>query len=92
MTKAQRIALVIVAFLAGCGGSQAARWMVPVARANVPVQRWEYDCRQATENITAMSNELGQQGWELTAAAGAGWGSDLLAKHTLVWCYKRPLP
>jgi hypothetical protein len=89
MTKAQRIYLVVIAFVAGCGGSQVARWVVPVARANTPVQRWEYDCRDARQDITAMSNEMGKQGWELAAAAQV---PHPFSSVWTVWCYKRPLP
>ena len=92
MTTTQRTLLTILAFLAGCAGSQAAQVLVPVARANPGAQRWEYDCREATKGITDMSNQLGQQGWELVAASGAGWGSGLGADHTMVWCFKRPVP
>jgi hypothetical protein len=91
MTKAQRTLLVVLAFLAGCGGSQAARLVVPVARASTPVQRWEYDCRYATDHVTDISNQLGQQGWELVAAAGAGPGLAESSK-SMVWCFKRALP
>jgi hypothetical protein len=88
MTKAQRIYLVVIAFVAGCGGSQAARWAVPVARASTPVERWEYTCMDARQDITAMSNDLGKQGWEMvTAAQIVHFGPE-----STVWCYKRRLP
>ncbi len=89
MTKPHRVLLVVLAFLAGCGGSQAARFLVPVARADMPVHRWEYDCREGTEQITNLSNQLGQQGWEMVAATG--WGNTRLSER-MVWCFKRPLP
>jgi hypothetical protein len=92
MTTTQRSLFLVLAFLAGCAGAAAAPLMVQVARANPPAQRWEYDCRQANTGITDMANQLGQQGWDLTAAAGAGWGGGLLAEHNMVWCFKRPLP
>jgi hypothetical protein len=88
MTKAQRILLVVVAFVAGCGGSQVARWSVPVARAGAPAARWEYTCKNARQDITDMSNELGKEGWEMvTAAQVVSFGP-----ASTVWCYKRPSP
>jgi|GEM_PF-1522859 len=93
MHRLPRTVLLLLTFLLGCGASQvAAHYFVPPARADVPTTRWEYHCVEATENITHMANQYGQQGWELTAAAGAGWGQGLMADHTLVWCFKRPLP
>jgi hypothetical protein len=65
---------------------------VPVARAGTTPQRWEYTCQRATEGVTVMADKFGQEGWELTAAAGAGWGNGLTAESTMVRCFKRALP
>jgi hypothetical protein len=91
MTTVKRATLLLV-FFAGCGASQAARYAVPVARAGTTTaQRWEYRCLRANDNVGAESNRYGAEGWELAAAAGAGWGSGLLSEHEMIWCFKRPL-
>ena len=89
MTKAQRVLVVVIAFVAGCGGSQVTRLMVPLARANTPVQRWEYHCMAASTDIADTSNEIGKQGWEMVAAAQV---MPLIAGQSTVWCFKRALP
>jgi hypothetical protein len=86
---------VALAFAAGCGGAQVAQvaqhWVVPPAYAGLPVQRWQYVCPQAPEDITATANEFGQQGWEMVAATpDVVWGSQTL--HPARWCFKRPAP
>lgn len=48
--------------------------------------------RDRPEGITAMANQFGREGWDMAAAAGAGWGSGFTQDHTMVWCFKRPLP
>jgi hypothetical protein len=93
MRRTERVLFVLVVFFAGCAASQvAARYVVPPARADTAPQRWEYACQRATEDITPMANKFGAQGWEMVTAAGAGWGEGLAANHTMVWCFKRPLP
>jgi hypothetical protein len=92
MNKLSRPLFLVFAFVAGCAGAEVAQYVVPPAHAGVPVQRWEYTCQDYNEGITAMANQFGQQGWEMVAAAGAGWGAGLGAEHRMVWCFKRPLP
>jgi hypothetical protein len=65
--------------------------VVPPAHAGTNPTRWEYVCTEGSERITASSNRLGAEGWELAAAAGAGWGSGITAGQTMIWCFKRPL-
>jgi hypothetical protein len=93
MKRSTRAILLLGVFFAGCATSQVvARSWVPPARADTRAQRWEYACQRATEDITRQANDLGAQGWEMVAAAGAGWGGDTVHDHTMVWCFKRPLP
>jgi hypothetical protein len=70
------------AFLFGCVASQMTAFVVPPARAGTAPQRWEYVCNagRSPENITAMANAYGQEGWEMSGGAGP------------VLCFKRPLP
>jgi hypothetical protein len=46
---------------------------------------------RANDDITDMANKLGRQGWEMSAAAGAGWGGGMASGVTMVWCFERPL-
>jgi hypothetical protein len=89
-TKTERVLLLLVAFLAGCEASHLARtgFNVPEANAQVPAQRFQYYCLRATDNITDQANKLGQQGWELVAAAGSGSGMGFSQSETMVWCFK----
>jgi len=78
-------------FLLGCGASGvASRYVVPVARADVPPHRWEYHCINANEEVTNLANQYGQEGWELTAAAAGNEPGAIGIR--MVWCFKRPLP
>jgi hypothetical protein len=92
--KQRKTALsLLVAFAVGCGASQlGSQLVVKPARAGTSPTRWEYDCRRIDDGVTDLANKMGAQGWEMTAAAGAGWGNGLLADHTMVWCFKRALP
>lgn len=92
MPNVRHAALVVFAFVAGCAGSQAARVLVPVARADAPLQRWEYACREQNTHVTEMANEFARGGWEMVAAAGAGSGGDVLGSQHMIWCFKRALP
>jgi hypothetical protein len=92
MRQSSKTLLVLFVFFLGCAASQVAGSFVPAAHAGTDVQHWEYACKRGTEGITEMANEMGRQGWEMTAAAGAGWGNGLATDHTMVWCFKRPLP
>jgi hypothetical protein len=91
-TRTERLLALNVAFLVGCGASHVAgSFHVREARADAPAQRFEYNCIRATEGITDAANKLGEEGWELSAAAAsgtlsAGWGS-----QSMVWCFKRRL-
>lgn len=80
----------VVAFLAGCLARET--FIVPPARAGTSPTRWEYECMEETENVAANADKYGAKGWELAAAAGAGWGSGIAAGHSMKWCFKRPLP
>jgi hypothetical protein len=93
MPNSRHAALIVIAFVAGCAGSQAARVLVPVARADgPPLQHWEYACREQSAHVTEMANEFARGGWEMVAAAGAGSGGDVLGSQHMIWCFKRPLP
>jgi hypothetical protein len=100
MSQTKTAFALLVVFFAGCAASRLSAVIVPPARADAPAgtnpnpkQRWEYTCKQATEGVTDTSNELGQEGWELAAAAGAGWGDGTIpGRHRMIWCFKRPLP
>ena len=86
---------LLIAFAVGCGAAQVApQLIVAPARAGTSPTRWEYDCRQGEDGVTDMANKLGAQGWELTAAAGAGAGIGGLSTHgeMMIWCFKRALP
>jgi hypothetical protein len=90
MSQAKTAFVLLVVFFAGCA---AERFIVPPARAGTNPQRWEYVCKEGNDDrFSNVANEMGQQGWELAAAAGAGWGSGMLTQHSLLWCFKRPLP
>ncbi|MDH3624311.1 MAG: hypothetical protein OES69_03170 [Myxococcales bacterium] len=73
---------VLGAFVAGLFTTQ----INPVA-ADTPAKRnqWQYQCFEASgvAQVTARSNKMGEQGWELVTSAGS-------ATSTL-WCFKRPL-
>ena len=90
--QTKRALLFLLVFFGGCAASQVANYVVPPARAGTAPQRWEYQCLRGTEGITEMANQHGREGWELTAASGAGWGTGMMTGHTMVWCFKRPLP
>lgn len=70
-----------LAFAAGCVASQL---VVPHARAGVAAARWEYMCIDAWGGVTHSANQLGKEGWEMSAAAGT-------SDH-MMWCFKRQLP
>jgi hypothetical protein len=56
--------------------------------------RWDYRCIRNESEGTGLGNdarELGKHGWELVAAAGAGWGQVPLNGSAFVLCFKRPL-
>ena len=93
MLHTKRALLALLVFFAGCGASQvASSYVIPPARAGTSPQRWEYNCVHAETGITELANKFGAQGWEMTAAAGVGYGSGIAAEHTMVWCIKRSLP
>jgi hypothetical protein len=61
---------------------------VPPVRAGSNPTRWEYYCIEGTDKLNARSDELGAQGWEMTAAAAVPVHIDTY----FVWCFKRPRP
>lgn len=90
---------LVVAFLGGClardlgaKGTTSAHAGAPEPRAGTNPQRWEYYCMRATEDISGSASAYGANGWEMVAAAGAGWGQGLASDHTMVWCFKRAMP
>jgi hypothetical protein len=89
MRTSKNVLLLAAAVVVGCAASPAvSQLVVPPARAQGPVQKWEYLCERMDEQITPTANKLGQQGWDLAAAAGYGAS----ATGQMVWCFKRPLP
>ena len=87
--QTKRSLLFIVVFFGGCAASQVARYVVPPAQAGTSPQRWEYQCAQPTGNLTAMANEFGREGWEMSAAASTYVPGE---PPLSAWCFKRPLP
>jgi hypothetical protein len=76
-----------VVFLIGCAvGGATSQYVAPPARAGTNLPQWEYTCLfPGLGNPTEKANELGAQGWELAAGAGAGAGYD----KQFFWCFKR---
>jgi hypothetical protein len=75
-----------IAFVAGCVAAQLSQLVIPPARANHPVPRWEYHCVKGLggderEN-TAVLSSIGAQGWELVTILPGGF--------SLMACFKRP--
>jgi hypothetical protein len=73
--------LLVLAFGAGCAASQA---IVPRAHAANAPARWEYSCIDGWAGVTHSANQLGKEGWEMSAGAGT-------SDH-MMWCFKRQLP
>jgi hypothetical protein len=82
---------LVVAFLIGCVAHEVVAVAVPPARAGPAPARWDHVCVQAAANITPTLQRYGEEGWELAAAAGYGWGPGLFSERVMVWCFKRPL-
>ena len=78
-------------FLIGCavGGAASSRFVAPPARAGTNPTRWEHYCLYGDKGVTAKANELGAEGWEMVAGAGAGTGSTITAEMEFIWCFKR---
>ena len=72
---------IVLSFAAGCITSSL---LVPPVRADNGPLRWEYMCVDGWAGVTHSSNQLGQDGWEMAAAAGT-------ADH-MMWCFKRKRP
>jgi hypothetical protein len=93
---------LFAAFIVGCVTSQVvAPLLVPPVRAGTNPIRWEYLCTEIhnrmgswpdTRRLQTLANTAGAEGWELVAAAGAGWGQNSFGEMTHTWCFKRPLP
>lgn len=84
----RRLSIALV-FLTGCvvgGASSRFATPIPLARADMAIQRWEYYCvERGKENL----NAVGAQGWELaTSEAWTSTGNT----QTVTYCFKRPLP
>lgn len=89
--KVARTVVLGVTFLIGCAvGGASSQFVAPPARAQ-GVQRWEYHCFFANEDITKNANRMGAEGWEMVTGAGAGAGDGILKEMQFVWCFKRPL-
>ena len=88
--KTTRSAAIGVVFLIGCAvGGVSSRLVVPPVRAGTNPTRWEYHCLSGHSNdLVQSSNQMGAQGWEMAAGAGAGEGWD----KEFVLCFKRALP
>jgi hypothetical protein len=73
------LSIAVIAFVAGCAGSAAAKLVVPPARAQ-NVQRWEYLAHSDVARIeSAEWKRLGEEGWDLAGVSGA------------LYIFKRPL-
>ena len=79
------------AFIVGCVTATVAQSVTVPPAKSADVQRWEYVCKDATQGITKMANELGAEGWELAGSGGAGAGEGMDFALYLIWCFKRPL-
>jgi len=80
-----------LAFIAGSIGTQVAHMIVPPAHASVPVQRWEYNCKNEitrpwNRDDMAKLDSMGRQGWELVQQLVGVNGTNYD-----VFCFKRPL-
>ena len=95
MNRAKQMLVMLLVFFAGCAGSQVAmRYGAPPAHAATGVQRWEYTCKFEQESVTDMANKLGQDGWEMVAAAP--WNRHEVyggvQNGYTAWCFKRAIP
>jgi hypothetical protein len=72
-----------IAFIIGC---MARPYVVPPARANQQVQKWEYFCfiEGGELDVQRKANKAGKRGWEMASVAAA---SNAVGN----WCFKRPL-
>ncbi len=86
--RTTRSAVIGMVFLLGCAvGGASSRLAVPQARAGTNPTRWEYHCIDGNSELVGNSNKMGEQGWEMAAAAGAGSNS---LNNQFIWCFKRP--
>jgi len=82
MSQARKVTLLLGILLLG---GAAGRLIVPSARADSGVQRWEYTCKQEggrAPEVTDMANRLGAQGWQLVVNESVAG----------IWCFKRASP
>lgn len=82
---------ISLAFIAGSITSQVAHPIIPPAYASVPVQRWEYNCKNEitrpwNRDDMAKLDFMGRQGWELVQQLVGVNGTNYD-----VFCFKRPL-
>jgi hypothetical protein len=81
--------LLGLVFVIGCvTGGVASQLAVPPVRAGTNPARWEYHCFKGIDGLTEAANQMGAQGWEMVAAAGAN--ANAVAPE-FMWCFKRPL-
>jgi hypothetical protein len=82
---------VSVTFVIGCVVGGASSRLAAQPRPAPAYTRWEYNCFNTPFQTTDKANELGAQGWEMVAGAGAGGGASSVSHfETFIWCFKRP--
>ena len=93
MKTLRRSLLVTATFLIGCATGGAASHFVQPAAAQTPksppgTPRWTYFCvkNDDAEEVRAIANRVGADGFELAASALSG-GADMSSP---IWCFKRP--
>jgi hypothetical protein len=71
---------VAAVFLVGCAvGGVSSQLVVPNASAQATARtKWEYTCVLPHEKVTAVTNRLGADGWELVTTSTSN-----------VYCFKR---
>jgi hypothetical protein len=81
MSKPKMVLGLLSAFVLGSATPHIASLVVPPAHASTGPQKWAYLCKLVHKEpaVNAAANELGQQGWELSAVDDG------------LWCFKRPL-
>jgi hypothetical protein len=85
MTTLRQIGIGLV-FLVGCAvGGASSRFVVPPVSAEqaASLTKWEYICywKNSLEEVVDRANQLGAEGWEMTAAGGA--------TGPVTFCFKR---
>lgn len=80
-------AVIVAFFILGAFIGGLAAFGTGAVSADDPPKKsqWQYQCFQAdgVTEVTARSNKMGEQGWEMVTSAGT--------KANTLWCFKRPL-